>query len=370
MKKQHTEQLFAATAPGLEGVCAAELIALGMDGVKAVAGGVDFCGGLRELYLANLWLRTASRVVVRFGELRCRDFPTLYRKALQLPWGRYVKPGTQLQVRATCRRSRLQHTDRIADTLNKAMIRALGGASSEESGPKQLLIVSLEDDLCRLSLDSSGELLHRRGYRQDVGAAPLRETLAAGILMLLGWHGERPLFDPMCGSGTFLIEGALLALQWPPGAQRKFAFMDWPHYRSGLWQALLLEAAKQGKDQCPSLAGADRDAVVLEAARRNAARAGVAEYLSLQPLELSQQSQPASLPGLALSNPPYGARLGRGELDSTYRALGGLYAGVLSEWQRAFLCPDPRLAKLTGLSLAQIAGLQNGGIRIGLFAVK
>lgn len=368
--KQQAEQLFAATAPGLEGVCATELTALGMTGVNAVAGGVEFCGTLRDLYLANLWLRTASRVVVRFSELRCRDFPTLYRKALQLPWGRYIKPGTRLQVRATCRRSRLQHTERIAETLQKAMARALGGADAAASGPEQLLIVSLEDDLCRLSLDSSGELLHRRGYRQDVGAAPLRETLAAGILMLLGWQGERPLYDPMCGSGTFLVEGALLALQRPPGAERKFAFMDWPRYRPGLWRALLLEAAKQQKDSCPALVGADRDAEVLEAARRNAARAGVLEFVSFQPLELSQQRPSLSPPGLAIANPPYGARLGRGELDGTYHALGHLYAGALSRWQRAFLCPDPRLAQVSGLPLTQVARLQNGGIRVGLFAVK
>ncbi len=368
--KKQAEQLFAATAPGLEAVCAAELTALGMAGVKAVAGGVEFCGALRELYLANLWLRTASRVVVRFSEFRCRDFPTLYRKALQLPWGRYVKPGTRLQVRATCRRSRLQHTERIADTLQKAMTRALGGTASEENGPTQLLIVSLEDDLCRMSLDSSGELLHRRGYRQHVGAAPLRETLAAGILMLLGWQGDRPLFDPMCGSGTFLIEGALLALNRPPGAGRKFAFMGWPHYRQGLWNSLLLESAKLEKDSCPLLAGADRDADVLDAARQNAQRAGVADYLSLQPLELSQQTSSPSVPGLALSNPPYGARLGRGELDDIYRDLGRVYRQILPGWQRAFLCPEPRLAKTVGLPLTQAANLQNGGIRIGLFVVK
>lgn len=368
--KKRTEQLFAATAPGLEGVCAAELTALGMPGVKSVAGGVEFCGALRELYLANLWSRTASRIVVRFGELRCRDFPTLYQKALRLPWGRYVKPGTRLQVRATCRRSRLQHTERIADTLNDAMVKALGGVGPTESGPKQLLIVSLEDDLCRLSLDSSGELLHRRGYRQDIGAAPLRETLAAGILMLLGWQGERPLFDPMCGSGTFLIEGALLALQRPPGAKRNFAFMDWPRYRPGLWQTLLLEAAKQGRDVCPIVTGADRDEEVLDAARRNAKRAGVDDYLSFQPLELNQQSTPPSLPGLALSNPPYGTRLGRGELDEIYRALGRVYREVLPGWQRVFLCPEPRLAKTIGLPLTQTASLQNGGIRVGLFSVK
>lgn len=127
--------------------------------------------------------------------------------------------------------------------------------------------------------------------------------------MLLGWQGDRPLFDPMCGSGTFLVEGALLALKRPPGAARNFAFMDWPRYRPGLWQALLLEAAKQGKDSCPLLMGADREATVLDAARRNATRAGVEKYLSFQPLELSQQASPPSSPGLALSNPPMGRAL-------------------------------------------------------------
>lgn len=368
MKKQE-QRLFAATAPGLEAVCEAELIALGMADVKRVSGGVEFCGGLRELYLANLWLRTASRVLVRFGEVRCRDFPSLFRKALQLPWGRYCKPGVRLQVRATCRRSRLQHTERIAETLSEAMARALGGGITDKTGPQQLLIVTLEDDVCRLSLDSSGELLHRRGYRQDIGVAPLRETLAAGILMLLGWQGDRALFDPMCGSGTFLIEGALLALKKPPGAARTFAFMEWPHYRQGLWQALLQEAERQRLGSCPTLRGADRDGKVLEAARSNAERAGVSDFLSLQQLEVGGQAPVFSNPGLAICNPPYGTRLGMGELTGTYRALGLLYAEVLSGWQRAFLCPEPRLARDTGLPLTRLAALQNGGIRVGLFVV-
>lgn len=369
--KKHIEHFFAATAPGLEGICATELAVLGLPEIEVVAGGVEFCGALRELYLANLWSRTASRILVRLGELRCRDFPTLYRKALRLPWGRYVKPGTRLKVRATCRRSRLQHTERIADTLNEAMIRALGGTvASDAEGMEQLVIVSLEDDVCRLSLDSSGDLLHRRGYRQDIGPAPLRETLAAGILMLLGWQGERPLLDPMCGSGTFLVEGAMLALRRPPGARRQFAFMDWPRYRPGLWNALLLEADRQMRADCPPLLGADRDATVLEAARRNAQRAGVLDHLSLQPLELSQQLPPVAETGLALCNPPYGTRLGCGDLHATYRALGDFYGGVVPQWQRAFLCPDQRLAMDTGLPLTLLANLHNGGIRIGLYGVK
>ena len=368
--KKRNEHFFAVTAPGLEEVCAAELHALGMAGVKVVAGGVEFRGGLRELYLANLWLRTASRILVRFAELSCRDFPTLYRKALRLPWGRYVKPGTQLRIRVTCRRSRLHHTGRIAETLSEAMSRALGGVAVGGEGPQQLLIAAFEDDVCQLSLDSSGALLHRRGYRQDIGPAPLRETLAAGILMLLGWQGDRPLLDPMCGSGTFLVEGALLALQLPPGGLRRFGFMDWPRYRQGLWDALLLEARKRAKGNSPLLIGTDRDESVLEAARRNALRAGVLEHLSLQPLELSRQVTPDSPPGLAVCNPPYGARLGQGELNETYRALGRFYGSVLGRWQRAFLCPERRLAKATGLFVKSLAQLQNGGIGVELFEVN
>jgi putative N6-adenine-specific DNA methylase len=162
----------------------------------------------------------------------------------------------------------------------------------------------------------------------------------------------------------------MLALQLPPGARRRFAFMGWPRYREGLWNALLLEADRQLRADCPLLLGADRDGAVLEAARRNALRAGVLDHLSLQALELKRQAPPVAPTGLALCNPPYGTRLGRGELHDTYRALGSLYKEMPSQWQRAFLCPDPLLAKDIGLPLALLARLQNGGIRIGLYGVK
>ncbi len=160
-----------------------------------------------------------------------------------------------------------------------------------------------------------------------------------------------------------------MALKKPPGAERNFAFMEWPHYRKGLWQALLQEAERQRQSDLPPLSGADRDGAVLGAARCNAERAGVSEFLSLQQLEVGGRAPVFSHPGLAICNPPYGTRLGRGELAETYGALGRLYAESLSGWQRAFLCPEARLARDTGLPLTQLAALQNGGIRVGLFAV-
>jgi len=163
--KKFEGELFAVAAPGLEGVCTRELSGLGIEGVTPVAGGVSFAGGLAEIYRANLWLRTASRVLVRIGSLRTRDFPDFYKKCVRLPWGRFIRPTTRVQVRATSHRSRLNHTDRIAETVQDAIHRALGSQVALGEGPSQIVVVRFEDDQCRISIDSSGELLHRRGYR-------------------------------------------------------------------------------------------------------------------------------------------------------------------------------------------------------------
>ena len=244
MKKDCEQPLFAITAPGLEALCAGELTALGLAN-RPVPGGVEFHGGLREIYLANLWLRTATRVVVRLDSFRCRSFPDLFQRTRRLPWGQFLRTQTRVEVSASSRGSRLFHTDRIADTVREA----IGHDSAVSLAPcTQRLLVRFEDDICQLSVDSSGELLHRRGYRQDAAPAPLRETLAAAMLLLAGWDGRERLLDPLCGSGTLPIEAALLAGRRPPGAQRTFAFMDWPGYRPGLWQALQVEAVRQQAD--------------------------------------------------------------------------------------------------------------------------
>lgn len=367
---KRSEQLFAVAAPGLENICARELTALGCSGVRILSGGVEFSGGLREIYSANLWLRTASRITVRLEALHCRDFPTLFRKASRLPWGRFVKPGTRLRVRASSRGSRLNHTGRIVATLLQSVDRALGRSASPENGPEQLLIARFEKDWCHLSVDSSGELLHRRGYREDIGPAPLRETLAAGVLLLLGWEGVTPLVDPMCGSGTFPIEAALLASRRPPGAGRFFSFMNWPRYRPGLWQALIAETVRAKKDSLPAILGSDRDVKVLEAAGRNAVRAGVADLVVFRQQDVSTRSAVKG-PGLVLCNPPYGARLGRSDdLESLYRLLGQVYRSIFAGWRGALLCPDPHLAATTGLPLRKVAELNNGGIKTALLAAE
>ena len=368
MDHKHPENLFAVVSPGLESICAGELATLGLAGLEPTTGGIAFTGRLADLYRASLHLRVASRLLVRFACFRCRAFPDLYRAAVRLPWGRFVRADTPLRFRVACRNSRLLHTGRVAETLQAAADHALGRATLPVDDDGQLVLVRVVDDLVELSIDSSGELLHRRGYRTSVTAAPLRETLAAGVLQLLDWDGAAPLADPLCGTGTFLLEAALLATRRAPGLVRQFAFMRWPGYRSGLWNQLCQEA-RQAERPCPrGIAGSDADAAALAAARANLAQAGLQDVVALQQQPLSAQPVHSGQ-GLVLCNPPYGKRLVvAGPLTDYFAALGRELQRAFPGWRKALLCPEPRLASATGLPLHELAQLDNGGLRVGLYA--
>ena len=362
------ENFYIVVSPGLEKTCAAELTAIDMPPLKIDTGGIACAGRLRELYLANLWLRTASRILVRFAECRSRDFPDLYRKAQRLPWGRFIRPETPVAFRVTCHGSRLNHTTRVAETLESALNQALGRSTTPVGKNPQLITVRVVDDVVTISIDSSGELLHRRGYRKAVTAAPLRETLAAGTLMLLGWQGHAPLVDPMCGSGSFLLEAALLARRQAPGLHRPFAFMAWPGYRQGLWTLLCDEAQRGQVDYEGSISGYDTDADAVAIARDNCQRSDDSGLISVTRLSLADQPIHDGQ-GLVVCNPPYGKRL---PLDddpkACYRDIGDHLGRVYQGWRIAMLCPDPALIKATGLPFKQLAELDNGGLSVGLYA--
>jgi putative N6-adenine-specific DNA methylase len=366
MKKHRILQLFAVTAPGLEEVCARELAALGLAASEVVPGGVGFSGGLREIYLANLWLRTASRILVRVAAFRCRSFPELFQATAHLPWGQFVKPGHRVRVKAVSHRSRVFHTDRIIESVTAGVERALGPPAAPVGRGEQLVLARFSEDLCQLSIDTSGDLLHRRGYREEAAHAPLRETLAAGVLHLLGWNGREALVDPCCGSGTFPIEAALLAARIPPGARRDFAFMAWPGFRPGLWQALITGAAGLREEPTVSIRGSDQDSLAVAAATRNAARAGIDPLVRLETAELAELRLPPG-PGLLLCNPPYGERLGADQdLEPLYRTLGAVFRRAGAGWRCAFLTPRRDLAQATGLNPRPLARLRNGGLEIEL----
>ena len=370
MDHRSTENFYAVVSPGLEKICAAELEALEMTPEEITAGGVAFSGRLRDLYLTNLWLRTASRILVRFAEFRSRDFPDLYRRTYRLPWGRFIRPDASVSFRITCHSSRLNHTTRIAETLESALNQALGRSTNPVGDNPQLVMVRIVDDQVVISIDSSGELLHRRGYRHSVTTAPLRETLAAGALMLLGWNGTTPLADPMCGSGSFLSEGALLARHHAPGLNRSFAFMDWPGYREGLWNLLRGEAQRVEVEAPLSISGADESSKAVAAAKDNCQRCGAADQIVIEQLPVSEQSLHEGQ-GLVICNPPYGKRLDLGENPELYYyELGQQLQRAYPDWQKAMLCSNPAFVKATKLPFKQIASLDNGGLTVGLFTTS
>jgi putative N6-adenine-specific DNA methylase len=227
------------------------------------------------------------------------------------------------------------------------------------------VVIRLADDKCTVSVDSSGTLLHKRGYRQAVAKAPLRETLAAAILMASGWDQSSPLLDPFCGSGTIPIEAAMLALAIPTGLHRRFAFMDWPGFDKSLWQTILAEASPRSSVH-PVIQASDRDAGAIKSAQANAERAGVSGYIDFQCQAVSS-IQPPSGTGWVVTNPPYGLRLSEGrDLRNLYAQFGNVLRQKCPGWNLSVLCSDPALLGQMHFKLDTSLALVNGGIHIRL----
>jgi putative N6-adenine-specific DNA methylase len=379
--------LFAVCTPGLEPFLSLELNQLGLSatspyippasfpaqgGAMDEVGGLEFQGSLRDLYRVNLHLRTASRVLLLPGRFHAHTFSDLRRRAKRLPWEEFLQPGRPVSLRVACHRSRLFHSGGVAQRIIDAIGDRLGrippvkkSDSGENSPAPQLIIVRLVENRCTIAVDSSGDLLHRRGYRLAGGKAPLRETLAAGILLAAGWDAF-PLLDPFCGSGTIAIEAALLAGKIPPGLRRRFAFMDWPNFDPRLWEVFLAEAEVTRGASRLEIIASDRDAGAIRAARDNAERAGVADSISFFHQPLSAIDPPRG-PGWVVTNPPYGVRLGTsGDLRPLYARFGKALRSRCPGWKFAILCNSLHLLRATGLNFDAGISLRNGGLRVRL----
>jgi len=389
-RPQSMYNLFVVCPPGLESVTTRELEQLDMtprhsgsssgdspnlDDPGKDTGGVECRGTLHDLYRANLHLRTASRVLLRLGAFHAAAFPELRRKAGRLSWEEVLAPGQPVVLRVTCHRSRLYHQGAVAQRIAEAIADRLGQppplrkwseSEQDEGDPAQLILARLDDDHCTISADSSGSLLHRRGYRLATAKAPLRETVAAGMLLASGWDASSPLLDPFCGSGTIPIEAALLARKIPAGRDRRFAFMNWPNFDSGGWKALQEATKDIPMPPLLKLIASDRDAGAIRAAEANAERAGVADCIDFSCRSLSAIEPPPAA-GWIVTNPPYGVRVSaRSDLRNLYAQIGKVLRARCPGWNVAILCNSMTLLRHTGLIFDRSMSLPTGGLRVRL----
>jgi putative N6-adenine-specific DNA methylase len=354
--------VFVVTAPGLEELTAGEVRRLGPSSVRVIHGGIECSATWPQVWSLNLRLRTATRVFVRVARFHADGFRTLRRGLEAVDWPAWLPTDGAIEVHATSSQSRLFHTGAIAEHAFDALARP----APARGQPADQVHVRLVRDVATVSLDSSGPPLHRRGWRQATAKAPLRETLAASLLLASGWDGRAPLIDPFCGSGTIPIEASLLAMRAAPGRDRSFAFERWPTFDTGRWSRLLAGARADEVARPVDIAGMDRDAGAIEAATANAARAGVDVELSCQ--ALSALSLP-SRPGWLVTNPPYGVRVGeeRG-LRDLYDRLGAILAGPAAGWTVGLLAPPGGLVdRLRAVRpFEEVVRTTNGGLPVSV----
>lgn len=356
---------FAVVVPGLESIAADELTALAVHDVRAMDGGVAFSASMDGLCRVNLRARSVTRVLLRLAEFKALSFPELFNKARKIHWQRYIPVGRTLSVRAACHRSRLLHSGRVEACVRDAIAARLeqeGIALAEGTENAQQIVVRLEDNVCVISIDSSGERLDRRGYRLLSGHAPIRETMAAAILQWMGWSPGEPLLVPMCGSGTFAIEAALLGQGRAANPDHDFALLHWPVLNARRWQRVHEKAASMRREVSLAIRASDADEGVLAQARANAEVAGVADAIDFACLDVRDMRPPeAGKGGLILCNPPYGERI-KGDVHAIYRDLGILFRTVFSGWSMAVIAPDKACEKVLGMHPVRRLRIKHGGM--------
>lgn len=389
---------FAVSARGIEPVTAAELTQLGAREVRPVFGGVHFEGDIQLLYRASLWLRTASRILRPLRDFAAQTQEMLYSQTRRVRWEDYLDPAKTLAVQATIEggarraehaaassparqeRSRGRRFDRrpertginntmfaaqkIKDAIVDRLRREQGARPNvDKENPDILVHAHFAGGRCTLSLDATGSSLHERGYRLQATAAPLKETLAAAIIDLTGWDGRAPLFDPMCGSGTLVIEAAMKALRIAPGlARQSFGFQRWPEFDGKAWQRVVDETKKQKLPAPPAaIFAADADPAAVAAAEENARRAGVADAIRFEVRRFEESTPPTEQPGIIVTNPPYGARLGEEpELAKLYEQIGETLKARFRGWQAFIMAGNLSLARHIGLTATEKTKLNNG----------
>ncbi len=360
--------IFLVVAPGLEQVLCAELREKGFLAPVPGTGGVTLRGTWPEVWRANLEVRGAAKVLARIGTFRAVHLSQLDKLARRFPWGEVLRPDVPVRVEVTCKRSRIYHSGAATQRIETAIREELGATIAPDADVQ--IKARLEKDVCTLSVDTSGELLHKRGYKEAVAKAPMRETLAALFLRQCGYDGTEPVLDPMCGSGTFVIEAAEIALGLNPGRARVFAFEQLSTFDAAAWQAL--RNAARPHETSLKFFGSDRDAGAIRIAKANAERAGVAEVSSFQEQAIEDLTPPDGPKGLVMVNPPYGARVkDKQGLTKLYGTLGKVLQERFAGWRVGLVTTDASLAQATRLPFdAPGPFVDHGGLKIRLYQTK
>ncbi|MBO4689494.1 MAG: RNA methyltransferase, partial [Paludibacteraceae bacterium] len=366
--------MIAKTFKGLEEVLAGEIAALGGNDIEIGRRAVTFTGDKSVLYRANLWLRTASRVLVPIATFRAGDADEVYNEVKQIDWEQYMDLTTTFSIDATVYSETFKHSryvtykvkDAIADRFNEKYGKRPSVRITE---PDLYINVHIADRTVTISLDSSGESLHKRGWRVANTEAPINEALAAGLLLLAGWNGQSDLYDPMCGSGTILIEAALIALNIPPGIFRKhFAFENWKDFNKDLFETVSEDDSDE-REFTHHIYGSDAGFYAVQAALKNVRSAGVQKYIDVKQIRLEEIRHEQGTQGaLVLINPPYGERLGQDKnIMDLYANIGkalkfqftGATAWIISGNEEALKCIGLKPAKKIHLLNGEIECLYN-----------
>lgn len=369
---QNQFEIFAACPPGLEPYLLEEITQAGFDSPAETGGGVTFFGGWPEVWRANLCLRGASRILARIGQFRAFHLAQLDKRARRFEWARYLTKAHPVRVEVvTNRRSKIYHAGAAQERIERAIAEELGAPIAKEAAEAVVIVKArIDDNNVIVSLDTSGEALHKRGFKQGIGKAPMRETMAALMLRACGYTGDEPVLDPMCGSGTFLIEAAEMARGLQPGRGRDFAFMHFNTYDADAVEAL--RNPQPSRDSTQQFFGSDRNVNVIGMAQDNAARAGVGDLISFSPTPVSGIERPSGAHGargLVIVNPPYGARVGKKkDLFALYGAFGDKMRAAFSGWRVGLVTSDDALAQATKLPWRAVdPPIAHGGLKVRLY---
>ena len=365
-----TYDLIATSTFGLESVVAEELKTLGYADLTVENGRIFFRGDARAIAHCNVWLRTADRVLVRMAEFVATDFGQLFDRTLDLPWEELIPENGRMHVVGKSVRSTLFSVPDCQSIVKKAVVEAMKRRHRrgwfDESGPIYKIEVALLKDHVTLTVDTTGAGLHKRGYRKVAGEAPIKETLAAALVLLSRWTPSRILADPFCGSGTIPVEAALIGRNMAPGANREFVSETWPQVPPKVWAQVRDEARKRVSKVPVSILASDADAAVLDVARNNAKSAGVADCITFRELAMERFGSNAKF-GCIVSNPPYGERTGeKKQVEELYQSLGQLF-NRLDGWSMFILSAHPYFEKFFKRRADKKRKLYNGRIQCYLY---